>query len=187
MVENKKDDKVSIDLLTLPFKSDYKVLTWSGLADGTALIPRFNFDQILLNKNFVLKSFQVVPYYSETESEIVEAYDSANQSRFVVPTANNVNYRAVRLFDRYEYGTEILMQINGARIPIFQQVNDSNIDPAVWVGYPLDLSLDNIYYYYPARLQSLDLSIEAFINFNLNSANNYQNPLVKVVIECYLF
>lgn len=177
----------SINILSLPFKSDYKVLVFTGLANGTALVPRFNFDSVLKNKKMVLKSFQIVPYYyKESHEQTTEAYNVTASEEFGVISDLNNSLRIQRIFDRYEYGTEILFEINGARIPIFQQVNDPNIDPALWVGYPLDLALDNIYYYYPANLQSLNISVECLISSVKTLAVQY-NPQVKVVIECYLF
>lgn len=179
--------KESIDILSLPFKADYKVLLFAGVADGSNLIPRFNFDQIVKNRRMVIKGIQIVPYYNydENNSGIVEAHEKTSLD-FTVYSGLNVNYRINRLFDRFEYSAEILFQINGSRIPIFQQVNDPNIDPSTWVGYPLDLQLDNIYYYYPASIKELSLSVEALVNHNINY--NVENPPnVKVVVECYLF
>ena len=64
----------------------------------------------------------------------------------------NLDARIERVFDFITIGTRINLSINGARSSMFSATGAAG-------GYAADLFLDNIFYKYPEKLQSLELSL----------------------------
>jgi hypothetical protein len=93
-VEKKLTDK--LDLFNLPLKSQYKMLLFSGRADGTDLVPGFDF-QIINNKKVVIKSIKIVPYYFGIGVDI-SLDDGAGT---VINENTYANQRINRLFDDF--------------------------------------------------------------------------------------
>ena len=122
-VEKKLTDK--LDLFNLPLKSQYKMLLFSGRADGTDLVPGFDF-QIINNKKVVIKSIKIVPYYFGIGVDI-SLDDGAGT---VINENTYANQRINRLFDDFVSGTRIRFFINGSSINFF---------PSDGVLYPLDI------------------------------------------------
>jgi hypothetical protein len=163
-----------IDLLSLPFISKYRLLLWTGTADGTLLTPRFNIND-LLNRYMVIKSFKIVPYYIDN-SEDLYLDDGAGT---VFTETIRADLRINRIFDAFSVGTVVILRINDAVADMFG--NDGS-----GVSYPIDISEDNIYYKYPEKINQLSLAITADVTDTLNGAVNYQNPAVKVTMGVYL-
>ena len=156
-----------LDLLSLPFKSTYRVLSWQGAADGTLLTPDFNLVDII-GKLLVIKSIKLIPYYS---AAAVDMYvnDGATTNAETVP----INARIDRLFDVFGQGTLLNLRINGGPVNLFNAV------------FPLDVDLQNIYFKYPEKIQDLTLQVTALVIMDLEAATT-QNPNIKVNMEVYL-
>ena len=160
------------NILELPLKSQYRALTFTGLADGSLLTPDFNI-QDLQNKIFVLKSFKIINYYSDDAIDI-SLTDGANTFNETIPA----DYRIDRLFDRSFDSTGIKFSINGTPINIFSQTNGLG-------SYPADLDLDNIFFKYDSPLIDLNIQIWTVVLGDIETPTN-QIPTVKVLVECYL-
>jgi hypothetical protein len=156
-----------IDLFNLPLKSQYRVINFSGTADGTVLTPRFNILDFN-NKYLIIKSFRCVPYYA---SEAIDFLFSDATSE-TIPAGDRIN----RIFDNFTTGASFRMQINEANIQMFEPFGNEQ--------YNLDLFLDNIYYLYPEKLQSLNCYCNARIDSDLGGT--LASPYVKIILEIYL-
>ncbi len=164
------DEKLNagFNVFNIPLKSQYTVLSFEGLADGTILTPKFNAD-LIQTRRLVIKSFRVVPYYS-VESLDIWLDDGVNPvTTETLPAHTRIN----RIFDDFVFGTTIEFLINGSTINWFPGGN----------GYNLDLWLDNIFYKYPAAVNTM----EVYINSRVYGAvAGLVAPEVKVLIECYI-
>jgi len=162
-----KSEDAQLDLLTLPFKSTYRVLSWQGAASGVLLTPDFTLVDIQ-GKFLIIKSVKLIPYYS---AAAVDMYvnDGATTNAETVP----VNARIDRLFDVYGGGTIINMRINGGPVNLFNAI------------FPLDADLQNIYFKYPEKIQDLTLQVTGLVYTDIEAATT-QNPNLKVNMEVYL-
>jgi hypothetical protein len=86
--------------------------------------------------------------------------------------------RIERVNDTYNESMILNMVINGTPVPFL------SYNPSL-VGYPLDLYVDNVYYKYPAKVQSWTVVCGAFIT-SFPPVGASVAPLVKVLVECYL-
>ena len=171
-----------LNLLTLPLKSIYKTIVFTGTADGTPLTLAGNILD-LQNKVFVLKSFRIYPYAPDNDDTgVVDFYltDGVSTNKETIFD----NGRLTRGIDLFGGGFSIDFRINGQQIGIFSANQAAG-------AYPLDLWLDNIFYKYGnEKLQEISLSIQGLIVLDISvtpyTAPNLINPDVKVVIECYL-
>jgi hypothetical protein len=162
------DDKAEeLDLISLPFKSTYRVLSWQGASDGTVLTPDFNIIDIE-GKFIVIKSFKIIPYYQDASVDLFVS-DGVTDNEETIPATARID----RVFDIFGSGTNIVMLINGGQVNLFNAV------------FPLDLDLQNIYYKYPEKVQTLQLQITALIFENINTSVT-DNANLKVNMEVYL-
>lgn len=162
------ESDAEIDLLTLPFKSTYRVLSWQGAASGVLLTADFNLLDIQ-GKFLVIKSIKIFPYYSAAAVDLFVNDGGATTNSETVP----INARIDRLFDLYTTGTIINMIINGGPVNLFN------------ANFPLDIDLQNIYYKYPEKIQDLTLQVTGTVYTSLVAATT-QNPNIKVNMEVYL-
>jgi hypothetical protein len=180
--QKETEDQQELNLLTLPLKSQYKTIVFTGLADGSLLTLAGNIAD-LQNRVFVLKSFRIYPYAPENGDQgIVDFYltDGIATNREIIFDQG----RLTRGIDLFGGGFSIDFRINGNQVGIFSADQGAG-------AYPLDLWLDNIFYKYGnEKLQEITLSIQGLIVLDISvtpyQAPNLINPQVKVVIECYL-
>jgi hypothetical protein len=158
----------SIDLISLPFISTYKNLTWSGAANGTALVPGFLIGDIQ-NKVMVIKSFKVTNYYAANSVDLYVNDGVTTNAETVVAGA-----RIDRLFDAYAGGTTINFRINSSPVSFFQGLFSADIDK------------ENIFYKCPYTIQSLTLAITTVVYTTIVPAGATGNPNVKAEMEVYL-
>jgi hypothetical protein len=157
-----------IDLISLPFISTYKNLTWQGAANGAALTPGFLIADIQ-NKIMVIKSFKVTNYYAANS---IDLYVTDG----VTPNIETIQAgaRIDRLFDAYAGGTTIDFRINSSPVSFFQGIFSADIDK------------ENIYYKCPYTVQSLTLAITTLVYTTIIPAGATGNPNVKAEMEVYL-
>jgi len=164
-----KEKPPVLDLISLPLISQYRVLVFFGRADGSDLTPSFSIDTLTENY-FVLKSLKLIPY---ADADIIDFYVSDgttdNEETIVA------RQRLTRVVDDFLVGAQIDFKINGTPVGLFDTLPDA--------GYPMDLELDNIFYLYPEKLETLTLNITGIV-YSLN-VNTTSNPFIKVVVECY--
>ena len=156
-----------LDLLSLPFKSTYRVLSWEGVTNGVLLTPNFSMDDIV-GRILIIKSFKIVPYYSAAGIDMYVT-DGITTNSETVPN----NARVDRLFDRFNSGTTIRMSINGSPLSLFN------------AKFPLDVDLQNIYYKYPEKISSIVMYVIGAI-FSDIILNTVQTPNIVVNMEVYL-
>ena len=162
----------SIDLLSLPFKSTYKILSWRGLANGTTVLtPSFNIIDVR-GRTMVIKSFAIYNYYHAAAVDLYVT-DGVTTNAETIPILGRVD----RVFDLFLAGTEINLRINDAPISFFQS--------ATQIAFPADVDLQNIYYKFPQKINTITLSILTTIFTNIQTGAT-QNPDVKVIMEVYL-
>jgi hypothetical protein len=164
-----------MEVFGLPLISEYRVLAFHGLADGTPLTLSNGITIAdIRNRIFVLKSLKIIPYYSANGIDIslTDGVTTTNEITF-----NNT--RVERVFDFITVGTFLSVAINGSNLPMFHNVGGAA------GGYPLDLFIDNILYKFPEKLQTLGVSVNsrAVLDLTTGAADT---PNVKVIIECYL-
>jgi hypothetical protein len=156
----------ALEIFSIPLKSQYRVFTFNGRADGTALSINFNLADYQ-NRYIVIKSIRFVPYSFGNTVDILFS-DGTSET---IPT----NTRLTRVIDDFVVGTTINFSINGNKL--FFLDGSTN-------GYPIDLFLDNIFYKVPERLQSIEISVNSRIDNDLLGA--LIAPNIKVVFECYV-
>lgn len=156
-----------LDLLTLPFKSTYRVLSWQGSASGVLLTPDFVLGD-LVGKFLIIKSFKIIPYASNT---VVDMYvtDGITINQETLPNTSRID----RLFDLFGSGTFINLDINGGPVNLFNAT------------FPIDVDLQNIYFKFPEKLQDITLRINARIFQNIITSA-VQIPNLIVNMEVYL-
>ena len=162
------------EAFSIPLIGEYKVISFHGNANGTALTLSGG---ILIadmqNRIFVLKSIRLIPHYSAEGIDIALS-DGVTTSTETIP----LDARIERVFDFITIGTRINLSINGARSSMFSATGAAG-------GYTADLFLDNIFYKYPEKLQSLELSVDTRVIQDL-VVQAEATPRIKVIIECYL-
>jgi hypothetical protein len=162
------DESSDIDLLSLPFKSSYRILSWHGASDNTVLTPDFNIIDVA-GKFMVIKSFKIVPYYQADSVDMFVDDGAGTVFQETIPATARID----RVFDIYGSGTNITLLINGGQVNLFNAV------------FNLDLDLQNIYFKYPEKIQTLQLQILATVFDDIN-AQTTDNADLKVYMEVYL-
>ena len=159
-------------IVDLPLKSQYRVLHWYGLADGTNLTQGFQIND-LVNRYVVLKSFKITAY---GVGVFVDFYvnDGVVSNVETIPALTRIN----RLFDSYEQSAAISMVINGSPLGMFNSI-------APLVQFPLDMDLDNIFYLFKAKVQTWEIQVNASVVDDIEN-NTRVDPNIKVVCECYI-
>jgi hypothetical protein len=159
--------KEAMELFTLPFKSQYMVLSWDGAANGTALALGGGWTVAdITNRTMIIKSVRLIPYYSADGIDF----------NFSDGTTANVwnNTRIERLFDFITVGTNLTLTINDMPQSMFK-AND----------YNADLFIDNIFYKYPEKIQNIAVQCNMRVVQDM-STGAAATPNVRVVMEVYL-
>lgn len=176
MLDFIKSLKSVFDLFALPMQSQFRVLQFDGFATGVPLTPNFNINEIR-GRTIVIKGIKVQPFYSDAVNVDISLTDGVTTNNETIP----VNYSIERVFEFYGGATWLNILINGQTIPIFQPfdgvTNNGNAS--------LTTDLDNIFYKYPAKLETLDCNCIGVVYSNIDLGLS-SNPLVKVFIQCYL-
>jgi len=164
--EQFKDLKKSLEIFSLPLVSQYKVITFSGVASGIDLTPgNANTNAEMAGKILIIKSIRLIPYYAHDGLDF-------NIGGNTEPVWNNT--RIERIFDFITVGTDIRVFLNEVPLSMFQE-ND----------YPLDLFVDNIFYKYPYPFINMRVQVNGRTVEDITTGAA-ATPNVRVVIECYL-
>jgi hypothetical protein len=172
----------AIDLITLPLISQFRIFQFSGLANDAILTPNF-LPADLNGRYIVIKAVKIVPYYDAAAVDFFVDDGAGTVNAETIPANTRIN----RIFDVYDYGCQLTLEINGGRVPMFP--NEVPIAaPAADGNVPLDLDIDNIFYKYPEKLEGinpLNIRLDAQI---VNDINNdiVDVPNVKIFLQCYL-
>ncbi len=174
--------KDSLETFALPFKSQFKQLTFQGLANNLDLVKNYN-DDDLRGKYILIKSIKVIPYYINASQDI-SLTDGVNNFIETIPQSIRVN----RLLDNFFANSFLTILINNAPLNLFTSLNQSIIplNPLHLVNYDLGSEIDNIYFKYPEKVDSLSVRFlgEMLSTFNPQTEDNLY---VRVYIQCYTF
>lgn len=168
----KEEKSELLDLATLPLKSDYRALIFYGTANGTNLNQGFPIGD-LQKRSIVIKSVRLFPYASDPTIDFF-VNDGVVSNTETIPTRARIN----RVFDDFINGAQIDFIINGAPVGLFPSSAQG--------GYPADLFLDNIYYHFPEKIQTFDVSIDVDLCIDLENGTFANQPFIKVLVECYI-
>ncbi|MBK9285058.1 MAG: hypothetical protein IPM51_12195 [Sphingobacteriaceae bacterium] len=178
---NKKADQAAraLDLFSLPLISQFKVYQFSGRADNSDLVGNIPQTDIQ-GRSIVVKGIRIVSYY---ENNSIDLYvdDGGTTAAETIPGNNRIN----RLFEVYDFGCQLTFFINNAPVQLFP-AETLIVPPAGDGNVPLDLDIDNIFYKYPEKIQSIGFRVDARITEDILN-NVVQPPLVKVFLQCYIF
>lgn len=170
-----------LNIFTLPLISQYRILTFTGVADGSLMTPGFLVDPDIQKKILVLKSFRMIPYSPVGGGGVVDFYlnDGVTVNREKIFEGGRLN----RFNDLFGGGYTINLKINSTSVSLFTNNQGAGF-------YPGDLWVDNIFYKFPEKLDTIELSIKGLVVADISVspyiAPNLLNPNMKVVIECYL-
>lgn len=173
VVSNAISSKVS-PLENIILNSQYHCLAYAGQAGQVvpANIPASFNQQILAGKKVLIKSIKLIPYASENTIDI-SLSDGTTET---VPP----NMRLQRTMERFSAAVDIRLIINGGLIDVF------SIDAGGNNWFPLDLSVDNIYYNYKAPVNTIEFQVAA-LNFVDWVATGAAGLNVVVLLECYTY
>lgn len=170
LVENEKPE---LDLLTLPLISKYRVLVFFGTSDGDELNLGFNIND-LIGRSVVIKSIRLVPYARENVEDFFVNDGVVSNTETI-----QARQRLTRVIDDFTASTIIDFLINGVPIGIFPSTGDG--------GYPADLHLDNIYYWYREKVQTFTVAVNSNVYTGLESGSlGTGGFFIKVVVEVYI-
>lgn len=172
-MENEKSFIKSLnpDLESIILNSKYQILVFQGRSDGANLQPNFNIN-IIRGMRVLIKSIRLIPY-AFSESDVF--FDNTNTVHFTVPAGG----RLINVVDEFSTTARIDLFVNGGLLPIFPTYIGN-------IGYPLDLYVDNIYFYYKAKVETINMSVTGNVMIDLNTGA-VEAPNLKVLIECYIF
>ena len=167
--------KSVFELFSIPMQSNFKVLQFSGLADGSSLTPSFNLNEVR-GRTIVIKGIKFVPFYNEVTNTDISLTDGVTVNSEPIPQ----NFSIDRIFEYYVGTGFARLAINGKPViftPFDGVTNNGNC--------ALNLELDNIYYKFPAAVETFEFFYDAFILNDITTATR-SNPLLKVFIQCYI-
>lgn len=170
------EEEKAFELFSLPLISTYRVLSWSGSSSG-ALSANFAAADVI-GKIMIIKAFRLIPYADEA---MIDLYldDGAGTVNFeTIPDTARID----RLFDIHNSGTLITLLINGTVAPFLITAG-----PNAANAFPMDLTLDNIFYKHPEKITSLTLSVVGNVFTNIIAGSTATGTcLLKAIMEVYL-
>lgn len=169
---------LELNLLNLPLIARYKLLCFTGLADGSEMTPQFDLSEVT-RKYCILKSFRMIPYVPDPGT-VIDLSLSDGVDTFAETLAANV--RLDRITDLFNEGTAIRFRINGENVSIFSQ----NFD-ATNGQYIPDLWEDNIFYKFPEKVTSMDCAVFSTVTDDLTNPANSIVVNMKILIGVYLY
>lgn len=150
--------------------SQYRVIAFSGRANGTFLNQNFLFNAID-KKRMLIKSIRLIPY-AFVQTDVL--WNSTTGDQFSVPPLA----RIPTVIDTFTTSPRITIEINGTRQDIFPSVTPG--------AYTMDLFVDNIYSNYKSKVSTLNVSVlgDVFVDLPTGTPGA---PTIKVLIECYSY
>jgi len=168
----KKEDQ-ELDLMRLPLISQYRVLVFFGTADGSVFSQGFNIND-LIGRTIVIKSVRLIPYARENTDDFF-VNDGTLSNTEVIPA----RARLTRVVDDFTSSTIIDFLINGVPIGIFPTTADG--------GYPADLHVDNIYFWYREKVQTFNVAVTSNVYIDIEAGTlGTGGTFMKVLVEVYI-
>jgi len=159
----------SLDSIIL--NSQYTCLVFWGRSDGSQLVQNFN-QLIIRGKRILIKSIRILPY-AFADSDVF--YNATTGDHYTVPGGG----RLINVVDDMTTSARIEFFINEFLMNFFPTYIGTQ-------GYPLDLFLDNIYYNFKEKVESLRISVDGNVYTDLSGVAQ-NNPWIKLLVECYLY
>jgi len=168
----KKEDQ-ELDLMRLPLISQYRVLVFFGTADGSVFSQGFNIND-LIGRTIVIKAVRLIPY-ARVNTDDFFVNDGAVSNTETLPA----RARLTRVVDDFTSSTIIDFLINGVPIGIFPTSADG--------GYPADLHVDNIYFWYREKVQTFNVAVTSNVYIDLEAGTlGTGGTFMKVLVEVYI-
>lgn len=168
-----KKEEPELDLMRLPLISQYRVLVFFGTADGSVMGQGFAIGD-LIGRSIVIKSVRLIPY-ARVDTEDFFVNDGTVSNTETVQAGQ----RLTRVIDTFSAGTIIDFLINGVPIGIFPSTAAG--------GYPADLHIDNIYFWYREKVQTFNVSITSNVIIAMAADTlGTGGILEKVIVEVYI-
>lgn len=162
-----------LNLLTLPLISSYRVLVFWGTSNGGLLNLAFNIAD-LEGRSIVIKSVRLVPYARDNVEDFFVNDGTVSNTETIPARA-----RLTRVIDDFTASTIIDFLINGVPIGIFPSTGDG--------GYPADLHIDNIYFWYREKVQTFTVAVTSNVYTDLEAGTLGSGGFfIKVVVEVYI-
>lgn len=176
--QNKSYDRevqedLELDLMRLPLISKYRVLVFFGRADGDTFNLGFNIND-LRGRTLVIKSVRLVPYAAESVDDFYINDGTVSNTETLA-----ARMRLTRVVDDFTTSTIIDIVLNGVPIGIFPSAADA--------GFPADLHVDNIYYWFREKIQTFNVAVTANVYTDLEAGTlGTTGVFMKVLIEVYI-
>lgn len=167
-------ERYNLDINTLPFVSEFKILSFIGTTNFTDLTPQFDINEISGNR-IVIKSIKFIKYSNENLNLLnsnVGTLDTLNL------TLNGLGILLPTEFfnEVYRLSSRIELTINDRNIIFRNNTNE---------GYGLSKDYDNIFAYFPEKIQKINFKINCQMCIDVVNNTNANFP-IKVILECYL-
>lgn len=162
----------NLNLINLPLISKYRVITFHGTTNGLPLTQLFNIEEII-GRILVIKSIRFDYYVNEQPFSDIELTDGVTITNELLQRGARIN----RVFDD-DTGMQFNFKINGSPAGIFGNI-------LAGVSYPADLNLDNIYFKFPEKIQTMEMTVTGGLLDSPGTGNRLPQT-VKVTMECYL-
>lgn len=162
----------NLSLINLPLISKYRVITFHGTTNGLPLTQLFNIQEII-GRTLVIKSIRFDYYVLEQPFSDIELTDGVTITNELLQRGARIN----RVFDD-DTGMQFNFKINGSPAGIFGNL-------LAGVSYPADLNLDNIYFKFPEKIQTMEMTVTGGLLDSPGTGNRLPQT-VKVTMECYL-
>jgi len=173
---NQEDKELSI--FSVALQKTYKLLSFEGLADGTAMTPQFDLEEIR-GKTLIIKSIRLIPYANGAGAITDISMNDGGATTWSEALGDNV--RLDRITDLFNEGTAIRLLLNGAPCSVFSQVFTNATGQ-----YIPDLWEDNIFYKFPAKLQTISMAIFSTVADDLVTPGASVPVNMRVLLGCYL-
>jgi hypothetical protein len=178
---NLTDPYQVLNLNTLPFISQFKVLAFQGSANGSVLTNMFS-DTEVSGKRVVIKSLKIVPYYNNGFGNNVNFFlrdKIAGVDYSEIINANDLLSQNF-IYEGFNSG-RIELKINGVNCIFPTPTVNSN-------SYTSLKDFDNMFFYFPEKISTITLLTEFVYKTDIseNIQFDFDNMLVKVFLEVYL-
>lgn len=128
----------------------------------------------LIGRSLVIKRIKLIPFAGESTIDFYVSDGTVSNAETIPARA-----RLTRVVDDFITGAIIKFLINGSPIGIFPSDGEG--------GYPTDLDVDNIYYYFSEPVTSFDISVDAKVYTDIEAGTLGTQTFMKVMVECYIY
>lgn len=168
-------ERYNLDINTLPFVSEFKILSFKGLTNFTDLTPQFNINEISGNR-IVIKSIKFIRYSNENFNFLNWYKGNLDSFNLLLANVGSILLPTEFCNEIFNTSSQIEFSINDRNIIFKNNTNE---------GYGLSKDYNNIFAYFPEKIQKINFKINSQMCIDVTTATMDIFP-IKVIIECYL-